>query len=210
MVMNERPLRNSISTKSLSLMGVPKKFHRVRLSDFITNDDPELNKVYDFVKDYIKNLNQYVRSCKGVFFYGSNGTGKTMLSCLLLKEAYRHRFSCRRITFSEYISKYTNIWGTKGAEKSENEDKVSIYKSAEFLIIEEIGKEIDTSIAVPILEDLMRYREDNGLTTIICTNLSPTKFREFYGNSLFSIIQGNLTPVEMVFNDHRLITYKER
>lgn len=179
------------------------------LDDFVT-DSLGLENVKSFINQYMCNLYSNFYKGAGIFLYGANGTGKTMLSSLILKEAYRLRFDCRRITFSDYISLYTSVWGSKGDNKEEAEDNLNRYKSIDFLVLEEIGKEVDSSVSVPILEDLLRYREDKSLVTIICTNLSPNLLKEEYGASIFSLIKGNMTPVEMDFKDQRHNVFKRR
>lgn len=206
---NIRPVRSHLSSASLSLMGIPKKFHNMTLDDFVT-DSLGLENVKSFINQYMCNLYSNFYKGAGIFLYGANGTGKTMLSSLILKEAYRLRFDCRRITFSDYISLYTSVWGSKGDNKEEAEDNLNRYKSIDFLVLEEIGKEVDSSVSVPILEDLLRYREDKSLVTIICTNLSPNLLKEEYGASIFSLIKGNMTPVEMDFKDQRHNVFKRR
>lgn len=135
---------------------------------------------------------------------GSNGVGKSYLSCIIMKEAYRHRYSCRRVTFSSYISAYTESWGASKDERDVLEnDLLDKYKGVEFLVLEEIGKEIDSKIAKPILEDLLRFREEHGLTTIICTNLTPQSLKEIYGASIVSLINGNMTVIIIDGEDKR-------
>ena len=70
-------------------------------------------------------------------------------------------------------------------------------------MLEEIGKEIDSKIAKPILEDLLRYREEHGLVTIICCNLDLPEFKNLYGNSICSLVNGNETIIKIVGKDRR-------
>lgn len=106
-----RPLRNDICKGSLIMMGVPKKFCDKTIKDFDTFGKKSLNQIKTFVQDYLDNLEDNVEENNGICFIGSNGVGKSFLSCIILKEMYRHRYSCRRVTFSSYISAYTESWG---------------------------------------------------------------------------------------------------
>lgn len=199
-----RPVRSSVSEKSLIMMGVPKQFCDKTLKDFKTYSDNGLKKVKKFVSEYIDNIYDNLESGHGIYFCGSNGVGKSFLSCIILKEAYRHRYSCRRVTFSAYISAYTESWGANKNDREVSEqDLLDKYKGVEFLVLEEIGKEIDSKIAKPILEDLLRYREEHGLVTIICTNLSPTALKDTYGASVCSLINGNMTVIVINSEDRR-------
>lgn len=199
-----RPIRDFVSSDSLILMGVPKQFCDKDLSDFDTFDDSGLVKVKSFVKDYLTNLEDNLESGRGIYFCGMNGVGKSFLSCIILKEAYRHRYSCRRVTFSSYISAYTDSWGSSKSEKeSIEQDLLDKYKGVEFLVLEEIGKEIDSKIAKPILEDLLRYREEHKLSTIICCNYGLKEFKDSYGASICSLIEGNMTIIRIVAEDRR-------
>ena len=111
----------------------------------------------------------------------------------------------------EYCSVYTRIWDARSLEDKETlEATLYDYKGAEFLVLEEIGKGVENSVTVPILEDLLRYREDNSLTTVIATNLSPSALSEQYGTSVMSLIKGNFTPMKIEDEDYRLNEYKER
>lgn len=199
-----RPVRTSLSKDSLIMMGIPKRFCDKTMKDFNTYGKKSLKSVKTFVQDYITNIVDNIEDSRGICFMGSNGVGKSYLSCIIMKEAYRHRYSCRRVTFSSYISAYTESWGASKNERDVLEnDLLDKYKGVEFLVLEEIGKEIDSKIAKPILEDLLRYREEHGLTTIICTNLTPQSLREIYGSSIASLINGNMTVIIIDSEDRR-------
>ena len=207
----KRPVRKSLNPKSLSIIGIPKSFISYSIEDFVAKTD-ELKDVKSFIGDYIDNIDSNFDNNKGLFLCGSNGVGKTMLSCIILKEAYRHRYTARRTTFVEYIDKYTRVWSSKNSdEKEQFEDELyTYYKAVEFLVLEEIGKEIDSKVAAPILEDLLRYREDNGLVTILCTNLNPEMISDRYGESCMSLLKGNTIPLTIESKDRRNAAFKSR
>lgn len=199
-----RPLRSEVSKSSLIMMGVPAKFCNATIKDFNTYGKKSLKDVKSFIEDYINNLDSNISENRGICFMGSNGVGKSFLSCIILKEAYRHRYSCRRVTFSSYISAYTESWGAKKDDRDVLETELyEKYKGVEFLVLEEIGKEIDSKIAKPILEDLLRYREEHGLVTVICANLTPNLLKELYGSSVCSLINGNMTVILIDSEDRR-------
>lgn len=199
-----RPIREVVNSDSLVMMGVPKKFCNKTIDDFDTFGKKSLKRVKDFVEDYLLCLDENVEDNAGICFIGSNGVGKSFLSCIILKEMYRHRYSCRRVTFSSYISAYTESWGASKSERdSLEQDLLDKYKGVEFLVLEEIGKEIDSKIAKPILEDLLRYREEHGLVTIICSNLNLSSIKEIYGASICSLIEGNFTIIIIDSEDRR-------
>lgn len=210
--MSKRPVRTVVSEDSLKLIGIPKSFRGNTLKDFDVKGKSELKKVRGLVQAYIEDLDSNFENNKGLFLYGSNGVGKTMLSSIILKEAYRHRYTSRRSTFVEYVDKYTKVWNAKSAdEKATLEDELyTYYKAVEFLVLEEVGKEIDSKVSAPILEDLLRYREDNGLVTIVCTNLNISLMTERYGESCISLLKGNTTPVMIECEDKRATIFKKR
>ena len=197
-----RPKRKSISSESLNLIGIPKKFHNAKLDD-VSEKTKSRKDLKDFVRKYIEDLENWQLE-KGIFFFGSNGVGKTYLSSIILKQAYVCRYTCYRITFANYSGLYTRVWSGRSLdEKTELEEKLYQYKGCEILVLEEIGKNIDSTISTPILEDLLRYREDKGLITIICTNMTLDGVKELYGESVCSLIKGATVPIKIVGDDFR-------
>ena len=197
-----RPKRSSISSESLNIIGIPKKFHNAKLSD-VSEKTKSRKNLKDFVSEYINDLENWQLE-KGIFFFGSNGVGKTYLSSIILKQAYVCRYTCYRITFANYSDLYTWVWSGRSLdEKTELEEKIYQYKGCEILVLEEIGKNIDSTISTPILEDLLRYREDKGLITIICTNMTLDGVKELYGESVCSLIKGATVPIKIVGDDFR-------
>ncbi len=207
-----RPERITMSKESLSLIGIPKKFHSLTIDDFDTFGNSDLEKVKRYITDYLDNMQQVFESNEGLCLYGSNGVGKTFIACMIIKEAYRRRFTAKRVTFVEYVNLYTQLWGVKSYEEKTllEEEFYNKYKAVEFLALEEVGKEIDSKIAAPILEDLFRYREDKGLVTIMCTNLAPKDLESRYGVSVSSLIKGNMTPIKIEGADMRRDYFRER
>ena len=208
----ERPMRKSLAPKNLISRGIPKHLIEVSVNDLDDFGSEERRKFVDFMTNYLNNINSVFQNNQGLFLFGSNGVGKSFCSCLIVKMAYAYRYTSRRCTFMEYISEYTRLWNIKNAEEKEEAEGLFFhkYKAVEFLVLEEIGKELDTKLAPTVLEDLLRYREERGLVTIICTNLEPKDVIERYGNSVGSLIKGNFTPIRIVGSDKRTQSYAER
>ena len=210
--MTNRPIRTSISEKNLLRRGVPKALHNCVLSDLNDFGDSDRAEVIKYVKHYIKHIPQNFDNNQGILLYGSNGVGKSFIASLIVKYSYIFRYTSKRCTFMDYINEYTRMWGCKNPQEKEELEELFYrnYKSVEFLCLEEIGKELDTKLSPTVLEDLLRYREERGLVTIICTNLNPKDLASKYGNSIMSLIKGNCTPVKLVGADKRQTVFKER
>lgn len=180
-----RPIRTTLSNKNLINMGVPKALLDLSLEDLDLSE-----KILDYVQGYIDNIDNSFKYNKGLFLYGSNGTGKTSIASIIIKEAYKHRYTAKRMTWVDYMTLYTRAWGCNNFElKMHTEDVIKDIKDREFLVLEEIGKEQDNKLAMTLLEDLLRHREDKGFPTIICTNLAPKSVVERYGASIESLIR---------------------
>lgn len=207
-----RPRRKTLSTLNLTKRGVPQALHNCTVKDLSDFGDAERREVIEYVRNYIQDIPYNFDTNHGMMLYGSNGVGKSFIASLIVKYAYAWRYTSKRCTFMEYINEYTRMWGCKNPlEKEELEEYFyRNYKAVEFLCLEEIGKELDTKLSPTVLEDLLRYREERGLVTIICTNLNPTDLKDKYGNSIMSLIKGNCTPVKLVGADNRQSVYKER
>lgn len=210
--MSKRPLRDNLSDKALDVVGVPVHMRDKSLDDFDTYDMKSLSNVKEYIAEYLKDIDDRYIENKGLFLYGSNGVGKTFIASVIAKEAYRWRYSTKRVSFADYVQKYTRVWDAVGIEQREEleSELYTEYKAVEFLILEEIGKEIDSKIAAPILEDLLRYREDKHLPTVICTNLDIEGVEERYGYSITSLIKGNMTPILIEGKDKRSKYYVDR
>lgn len=207
-----RPIRKTLSPNVLSMRGVPKQLHKISYKDLDSFGSEAREKIIDYIIDYVKHIPENFDNNKGIFLYGSNGTGKSFIASLIVKYAYIFRYTSKRCTYMEYINEYTKMWGTKDINQREELEELFYrnYKSVEFLCLEELGKEIDSKVNLNILEDLLRYREERGLVTIICTNLEPKIIAEKYGNSINSLIKGNCTPIKLVGTDNRMNVFKER
>lgn len=209
--MSKRPKRKTLNKKSLSMIGIPHEFIHSSFQDFNTYDCNDLNTLKEYVVNYSKTIDDRFTNNEGILFSGSNGQGKTMLSSLILKEAYRHRYSCRRCTLVQYHNRYTYLWGVNNEEKAlEQESFERCFMKPEFLVIDEVGKEIDTRISIPVFEDLLRVRADNFIPTIVCTNLNFKQLKTKYGDSIYSMLVGNMTPIVMTGSDQRKSSFNDR
>lgn len=205
--MNKRPIRNVLSRKNLLFRGVPVHFLESELSDFNTYDNDSLIKARKTVQDYLADIDSTRENGRGLYIHGTNGVGKSMLGSIIVKEAYRHRYTSKRITFVDYINEYTRIWKAQSVDEKESLEDLfySYIKAVDFLVLEEVGKEqTKIDMAVSILEDCLRYREEHSLCTIICTNLHLKALMELYkSKSIESLIHGSMTPIKIVGEDRR-------
>lgn len=201
------PFRTNLSEVVLGRMGVPKHLFNFSLDDMDDLGMTDRRKVIDYVKKYVENLDYAFDNNVGICFYGANGVGKSTLASLIIKEAYRRRYRGKRCTFNQYFDEYAKTWNMPKAEHWGEDDPVGMfyhnYKAVDFLVLEELGKERESELHLSALEDLLRYREEKGLPTIICSNLAPSTLKSRYGSSIYSLFNGNFQAIELTGKDLR-------
>ena len=193
-----RPIRTKISYSNLIYRGVPRQFMHLSLDDYTT--DKVIKKLFSI---YTRDFDLALRDCVNLMCFGSNGTGKTMLTSIIVKEAYIHRYSSYRVTFQEYISLYL-----QQSRDIVAKEKMADIMESEFLVIDEVGKETTAKnqFNVTVFEELLRKRDTLGNPTIICTNLPLDErggFYDQYGKSVESLVEGSFVKILFEGEDFR-------
>lgn len=203
--MGKRPLRTTLSVKNLMYRGVPIEYIHADLDEY-----PIEENTRELFARYMDYLDEMFDDKINLILYGSNGSGKTYLSSLIVKEAYRRRYSSFRVTLQAYIDMQFK------RDREEIAEKIEEIINAEFLVIDEVGKETfdKSQFNIAVLEELLRERDTQGKPTIICTNL-PLEERgglyDQYGKSIQSLIDGNFVKVKFEGEDNRHdVTRKKR
>jgi len=170
------------------------KIHRMidKMSDanipagywFLTMDKFEGSpKLKEIVDDYVANLQNYYMEGRSICLAGNQGTGKTMSSICILKEALKKDFSAYYTTAADMLSDLSD---------KETSSIRSHLKNVDFLVIDELDSRFFTSDSMREFfsgkyELIFRHRAHNQLPTILCTNETQDILRVFYGPGVQSI-----------------------
>lgn len=187
------PNRTRLATGNLIYRGVPSEYTEATLVDYT-----DIKKRI-FFERYLNNLDDMYEDKMHLILYGNNGTGKTYLSSILIKEAYRQRYDSCIVTLAQLMELTFN-----SSRSEEVLNKLNYINKCHFLVIDEVGKENFTSSLsnITLLENTLRKAVTNGQVVIICTNLSMDKLGESYGASVASLISG-FTKVKFEAPDQR-------
>jgi DNA replication protein DnaC len=199
-----RKERSTIPTKpvnpqALKAIGVGRSY-----LDYEIQDLEELNKDYIKVKEiltkYVQNIHVMYRDRLSLLFYGSNGSGKTMCLSILAKHFYKNHYRVWLGTVAELMT----LQFSKQLTEEQQERRMT-FNMAEILLIDEIGKETFTNSGsnITLFEEVMRSSESRGRVIILSTNLDLPQLEEQYGNSIFSLIDGNYVKLKMIGQDYR-------
>jgi len=158
-------------------------------------------KLKNLIEGYINNIDGNYMSGYSICLSGSQGTGKTMSSICILKEAIKNNYSTYYITASDMLS---------GLTGKDNVLRKKL-KDVDFLVIDELDSRFFTSDSAKelfsgIYENIFRSRAHNTLPTIICTNETEGILTLFYGagvQSIDSLNQQYLTIYPVVGQDFR-------
>lgn len=184
---------------------VPREYYDLSMKDFKVNEDADkIDKlaVKPLIQRAIDNVDTMARDGKGLFLYGTNGTGKTMLSIEILKAAIRKKHSIHYemypIVHETFMKK-----GYKADEAKERLD--NIFSNVDFLVLDEIGKELDgtsASLSAKLLEiHVLKKRVDK--VTILISNLNPDQIEEIYSKSINSMLKLKHKFIKVAGNDFR-------
>jgi DNA replication protein DnaC len=170
--------------------------------------------------EYAANCTDWANRGLGLFLHGLWGSGKTLVSTLILKAFLAAGVEGHWITFNEMLSMHTSSWRDQEA-KEWFETRV---RNAQVLVIDDIGKETSFaprdedgnvmgsnwgSLVSRALDSLFRARVQNGMVTIITANMHPEQVAANYTAALGSLATEACLPYEFPAQDVRQL-YVER
>lgn len=167
----------------------------------------------DKVADWIEHSDAYMRAGCGLILHGTKGTGKSMLSSLVLKWLLNEGYDGYFTTFAEMLS--TLMGGF-----SDSDERVwfhSRMKNASVLVIDDLGREIrkrhvvkgegmvdrTSPIAEAAIDDVLRHRAASSLPTILTTNLDLNELERDYGSNIISLLRERSVLYEFTGKDWR-------
>ena len=140
-----------------------------------------------------------------LFMYGSAGTGKTYLSSCIANKALERGFS---VYYQSAFQLLDTLEKLKFGRFDEDEEASAEYASkyaydVDLLIIDDMGTEFVSGYSSAALFDIINSRLLRGKSTVISSNLSPSKIEEIYGGRMASRITGSFDVLAFVGGDLR-------
>lgn len=150
-----------------------------------------------YLKDYV---NGFSRDSRGLIMLGKTGLGKTHLSLAIANRLIDKRFNV-------YYDSAQGIFDRVQKQhfsRNDNDDELNedIFES-DLLIIDDLGTEFSTTFTVSALYNIVNTRINNGLPTIINTNMTSGEIEEKYSQRFASRIFGNCDIIEFFGRDIR-------
>lgn len=183
--------------------GIDKKFRWKNISDFKVGNNKLAAEAHKAAYDIITNFPDVK---KGLYLWGNPGTGKTLLSTIILTELIRHYavpgkfikisrnfFNLLRSTFSES----SQLYGQSGAIEKE-------FANVDVLVIDDFGVQRDSSWEQETLYNLIDARYEGEKFTIITSNNNPEKtLRELSEGRILSRLKEMCRILELSGEDYR-------
>lgn len=192
--------------------GVPLNYQRLGWADTV-GVEPQAQAV---VADYLAHLDPYVTGGYGLVLHGNMGTGKTLLSSLLLKTVMLRGYSGYFGTFERLIDSLRQSWDDKDREWFHRR-----IKDVDVLVIDDLGREhkqrvirrkgeegdavqdLTTTTATSILDEVLRWRLAQAKPTVLTTNLPIDRLGQAYGAGVTSLLAERCRIHEFTAEDWR-------
>jgi DNA replication protein DnaC len=153
------------------LANVPGSYHASRLTPFTSNPVTKQDKINALnqikVIEKIKEINDFCKN--NIVFYGGYGKGKTYFASNLVRRVLMKNSTAGFIRAREYCD-----------FKNKKSEKVDFFESIKFLVLDEVGDFDMPSWEKMWLKELVIARDAKGFKTLVTTNLSQEKLKEFF------------------------------
>lgn len=153
------------------------------------------------ISKYLENLPDMLEKGVGLYLWSlENGTGKTSLTAIIVKEALRYGYT---VFFEE-----SGRLKTRLINKEVFEEGTSIearLEMVDLLVLDDIGKEYRTSsgYAENTIESMMRSRVQKVRTTILTGNVHPRDLQKLYSEDFSALLKESMIPINVTGFDFR-------
>ncbi len=189
--------------EKLLMSGIRKEFWKCEEWNLLKN--PEHNKKnWGDIISYINNLHEARERGIGFLHLGDNGTRKTSSGMLCLINALRLDYHVHYICMRDLLADYrTLVLGDKTQDLEQVRGFVEEVEGCDFVFIDEIGKAKQSDFTEREFEGFLRKRVNDGLCTIMATNLTRRQLLDEYGKSIDDILYGNFKELKWQGSSYR-------
>lgn len=150
----------------LGQSGIKRRFLSRTFDTYEVN--AQRKKAFVAAKEYVDNFEYNQKIGKGIYFEGTNGTGKTHLAVAISLELIKKGIP---VICKSSIDLLADIKKAYDETSSLSENSIiDIYRKVDLLIIDDLGKEQCTPWTVSTLYAILDYRYEDMRPTIITTN----------------------------------------
>lgn len=187
--------------------GMKKRFMNRTFDNFDAMKRDQMT-AYTIAKNYARDFEEVKEDGQGLYFYGSNGTGKTHLAAAICLDLMPKGVGVIFRTFAGLLS---DIKDTFNTDRSESE-VIKAYTDADLLIIDDLAKESLSDWNVSQLFTIINNRYEDCKPIIVTANysldellqaLTPKGCNDDKAKAIVSRLRETCKPVPMYWQDHR-------
>ena len=158
---------------NITLFDIPKEIRDASLSSIYTNDVNRV-EILKKIKSYYTNYFTETRD-KGIYLYGSFGSGKTYIISALMNELAKKDVKSIIVHVPEMLR------DLKESLDTDYRDKFSLLKTVPILVLDDIGAEYLTNwTRDEVLEPLLHHRMNENLPTFFTSNLTMEELEKHF------------------------------
>lgn len=163
---------------------IPKRFLSLPVETYDGCPD-----ALDMTKKYVKRFKKASKDGVGLLYVGETNTMKTFLATLLVKSLLYRHFTARYLTIDSLQQKMHSNPISSVASENDN-----------LIVLDDVNRPSSSNIGagwqVNLVKKFIRYRTDNLLPFVLCTQLRREEFESAYGDEVARRISANLIAVD--------------
>lgn len=163
--MMNKNLQENAYKDNLELFELSEDLKNASLKDVYKDDKLRL-PIIKYFKKFVDDYNNGLKP-KGMYLYGSFGSGKTFLISALFNEMAKKNVRCIMIHYPDLLGIL------KSSFQTDYSDKIDSIKKTPLLLLDDIGAEnVSAWSRDEVLGPILQYRMDNHLPTFFTSNLT--------------------------------------
>ena len=155
--------------------GVPPRFQAVSFDGY-TPGNENARKILDHMREYAANFGHNYKLGRSLILCGKAGTGKTHLSCALLRSLAHKGITGKYITVYRAVQEVRETYGSRDVSELR---AIEAFTSPDLLVLDEIGAQYGTDSEHLILFTIINGRYEAMKPTIVISNLNVDGMKKY-------------------------------
>ena len=176
------------AARMLTAAGIPKRYEEATIWNWQHPMDRQ-RRIWEWAQDYATQFALAIEHGRSGVFTGASGTGKTHLSIGVLRHIVEKGGTGRYVTVMDMLGRIKSTYHKDSAEKEA--DVIRDYSTVDMLVIDEIGKQLDTGYEHAQLFRILDKRYAGQKPVILVSNLVRAKLIEFLGEAVVDRLREN-------------------